>query len=112
MKNDRFGHLAAPRFDKTNVRFSNWLVVLLSQKKKYMWEVTSTAHMSCVSVPPPPLGAHILMGESSAVKRKNVVENIIAGHIAPVEIIAQKNWNNITIASKFTTTLRSFVALF
>jgi hypothetical protein len=31
------------------------------------------------------------MGESSAVKRKNVVENIIAGHIAPVEIIAQKN---------------------
>jgi ubiquinone/menaquinone biosynthesis C-methylase UbiE len=40
---------------------------------------------------PPPLGAHILMGESSAVKRKNVVENITAGHIAPVEIIAQKN---------------------
>ncbi len=40
---------------------------------------------------PPPLGAHILMGESSAVKRKNVVENITAGHIAPVEIFAQKN---------------------
>jgi hypothetical protein len=31
------------------------------------------------------------MGESSIVKRKNVVENITAGHIAPVEIIAQKN---------------------
>lgn len=40
---------------------------------------------------PPPLGTHILMGESSIVKRKNVVENITAGHIAPVEIIAQKN---------------------
>jgi len=40
---------------------------------------------------PPPLGTHILMGESSIVKRKNVVENITAGHIAPVEIIVQKN---------------------
>ena len=40
---------------------------------------------------PPPLGTHILMGESSIVKRKNVVENITTGHIAPVEIIAQKN---------------------
>ena len=39
---------------------------------------------------PPPLGAHILMGESSDVKRKNVVEGITAGHIAPVEMIAKK----------------------
>ncbi len=39
---------------------------------------------------PPLLGTHILMGESSAVKSKNLLENITAGHIAPVEIIAQK----------------------
>ncbi len=38
----------------------------------------------------PILGTHILMGESSAVKSKNLLENITAGHIAPVEIIAQK----------------------
>jgi len=36
------------------------------------------------------LGTHILMGENSAVKSKNLLENITAGHIAPVEIIAQK----------------------
>jgi len=40
---------------------------------------------------PPILGTHILMGESSAVKSKNLLENITAGHLAPVEIIAQKN---------------------
>lgn len=40
---------------------------------------------------PPILGTHILMRESSAVKSKNLLENITAGHIAPVEIIAQKN---------------------
>ena len=39
---------------------------------------------------PPLLGTHILMGESSVVKSKNLLENITAGHIAPVEIIAQK----------------------
>ncbi len=39
---------------------------------------------------PPLLGTHILMGENSDVKSKNLLENITAGHIAPVEIIAQK----------------------
>ena len=39
---------------------------------------------------PPLLGTHILMGESSAVKSKNLLENITAGRIAPVEIIAHK----------------------
>ena len=40
---------------------------------------------------PPLLGTHILMGESSAIKSKNLLENITAGNLAPVEIIAQKN---------------------
>jgi hypothetical protein len=30
------------------------------------------------------------MGENSVVKSKNLLENITAGHLAPVEIIAQK----------------------
>ena len=40
---------------------------------------------------PPPLGLHLLMGESAPIKRKNMIENISAGRLAPVEIIAQKN---------------------
>lgn len=39
---------------------------------------------------PPPLGLHILMGETAPVKIGNVVDNLAAGHIAPFELIARK----------------------
>ena len=40
---------------------------------------------------PPPLGLHTLVGESTAVKFRNMIQNINDGHIAPVEMIAQKH---------------------
>jgi ubiquinone/menaquinone biosynthesis C-methylase UbiE len=40
---------------------------------------------------PPPLGIHILMGNNSAAKIQNMIKNVSAGHIAPVELIARKN---------------------
>jgi hypothetical protein len=40
---------------------------------------------------PPPLGLHTLMKESTAVKIKNMIQNINAEYIAPVEIIAHKD---------------------
>lgn len=39
---------------------------------------------------PPPLGLHTLMQESTAVKLNNMIDNIVEGYIAPVEIIANK----------------------
>ncbi len=39
---------------------------------------------------PPPLGLHILMGETRTEKIENMVENISADRIAPVELIARK----------------------
>jgi ubiquinone/menaquinone biosynthesis C-methylase UbiE len=39
---------------------------------------------------PPPLGLHILMGATAPSKVRNMVENIAAGRIAPVELIARK----------------------
>lgn len=39
---------------------------------------------------PPPLGTHILMGSSAPQKITNMIENISAGRIAPVEMIARK----------------------
>jgi ubiquinone/menaquinone biosynthesis C-methylase UbiE len=39
---------------------------------------------------PPPLGLHTLMQESTATKIKNMIDNVAAGYIAPVEIIARK----------------------
>ncbi len=38
----------------------------------------------------PPLGLHILMGETASVKVRNMIENISRNLIAPVEIIAEK----------------------
>lgn len=38
----------------------------------------------------PPLGVHIAMGESAPVKITNMVENIAAGRVSPVEIVARK----------------------
>lgn len=39
---------------------------------------------------PPPLGLHTLMQDSTPIKVKNMIDNITANFIAPVEIIAQK----------------------
>jgi len=39
---------------------------------------------------PPPLGLHTLMKESTPVKINNMIENIKASYISPVEIIAHK----------------------
>lgn len=39
---------------------------------------------------PPTLGIHVLIGATTAAKMKNMIENISAGYIAPVEIVAQK----------------------
>ncbi len=38
----------------------------------------------------PPIGLHILMGDTAMVKVKNMIQNISTGCIAPVEIIAKK----------------------
>ena len=39
---------------------------------------------------PPPLGLHLLMGRTTPEKVENMIRNITAGRIAPVEIIARK----------------------
>ncbi len=39
---------------------------------------------------PPPLGLHVLMGASAPTKIQNMIANIAAGRIAPVEVIARK----------------------
>jgi ubiquinone/menaquinone biosynthesis C-methylase UbiE len=42
------------------------------------------------SAAPPPLGLHLLMGESTAEKVKNMISNVAAGLVAPYEIIVEK----------------------
>lgn len=40
---------------------------------------------------PPPLGLHTLIGQTTAVKFQNMIRNVGAGYIAPVEMIARKS---------------------
>ena len=40
---------------------------------------------------PPPLGLHILMGETAPAKVKNMIANIDRNHVAPVEFIGEKS---------------------
>lgn len=39
---------------------------------------------------PPPLGLHLVMGETAPIKLKNMMESVEAGQIAPVEFSAEK----------------------
>ncbi|MGE0821852.1 MAG: class I SAM-dependent methyltransferase [Candidatus Binatia bacterium] len=39
---------------------------------------------------PPPLGLHILMGASAPTKVQNMIANVAAGRLAPVELIARR----------------------
>ena len=39
---------------------------------------------------PPPLGLHILMGKTTPIKVKNMIENVSTGRVSPVELIARK----------------------
>ena len=39
---------------------------------------------------PPPLGLHILMGETAPTKVRNMIENISENRVAPFELIAEK----------------------
>ena len=40
---------------------------------------------------PPPLGLHILMGETAPLKLRNMIENIAEGRLAPIELIVRKS---------------------
>jgi hypothetical protein len=39
---------------------------------------------------PPPLGLHVLMGKNTPEKVQNMIDNILKGRIAPIEIVACK----------------------
>ncbi|MCB1747519.1 MAG: methyltransferase domain-containing protein [Gammaproteobacteria bacterium] len=39
---------------------------------------------------PPPLGIHLLMGDTAPLKVRNMIENIARDRIAPVELVAEK----------------------
>ncbi len=84
-------NLATPNQYKQALSDAGFVVSIENNRRDFALGIYKQYAKTTANGGPPLLGTHILMGESSAVKRKNVDENITSGHIAPVEISAQKN---------------------
>ena len=39
---------------------------------------------------PPPLGLHILLGDTATIKVRNMIDNVTAGRVSPAEMVARK----------------------
>lgn len=84
-------HLASPDQYRQALIDADFVVTAENNRRDYALaffkEVRATAEANGGS---PPLGLHTLIGDSTAVKFKNMIENIVTGHIAPVEMIVHK----------------------
>jgi ubiquinone/menaquinone biosynthesis C-methylase UbiE len=84
-------HLVAPNQYKSALENAGFEVSKKNNRRDFALEFFKTLREKTeASGGPPPLGLHMLMKESTAVKIKNMIHNITEGYIAPVEIIANK----------------------
>lgn len=84
-------HLAAPESYRDALRSVGFAIEAERDRREFalaFFERLKAA--SAAADGPPPLGLHILMGETARQKIANMVGNIAAGGIAPVEMIARK----------------------
>lgn len=83
--------LATPDHYKRSLASSGFEVGNENNRRDFALEFFSELRKKTeASGGPPPLGLHTLMQESTPVKIKNMIDNISANYIAPVEIIAGK----------------------
>ena len=83
--------LATPDSYKSALESAGFTVLTEKNRRQFAVEFFAalTAKFAAAGGPPP-LGLHVLMGETRAEKMKNMIENIAAGFIAPVELIARR----------------------
>jgi len=83
--------LASPEEYKTLLRAAGFAI--MTENNRHDFALSYFQNMlekAEASGGPPPLGLHIVIGQSAGDKMKNMIKNISTGRIAPVEIIAQK----------------------
>jgi ubiquinone/menaquinone biosynthesis C-methylase UbiE len=84
-------HLAAPHQYKQAMIDAGFVVSAESNRRDFALAFFKEVRANTeANGGPPPLGLHTLIGDSTAVKFQNMIKNIVAGQIAPVEIIAHK----------------------
>lgn len=83
--------LAAPEFYKSALEDAGFTVTAERNRRDFALDFFAELSAKAAAADgPPPLGLHILMGATRAEKVKNMVENVSAGRVAPVELIARK----------------------
>ena len=83
--------LSRPQAYEDALRTAGFEIVTVNDRRDYALDFFEAMRSkSAANGAPPPLGLHVLMAASTPVKVKNMIENLVAGLIAPVEIIARK----------------------
>jgi ubiquinone/menaquinone biosynthesis C-methylase UbiE len=83
--------VAAPAMYKAHLEAAGLAIVAERNRRDFALEFFDQLRAKTQAAGgPPPLGLHILMGHNTPDKVQNMISNISAGRIAPVELIARK----------------------
>ena len=84
-------NLATPKHYKKALGQAGFELLQMDNRRDYSLDFFERIYASNKATGgPPPLGLHTLMQESTAIKTKNMIANIKAGTISPVELVLQK----------------------
>ena len=83
--------VATPREYKTVLEAAGLRIIAERNRRDFSLDFFAQLQAKAASAAgPPPLGLHILMGDTAPTKVKNMIDNISRSLIAPVELIAEK----------------------
>ena len=83
--------VATPNEYKTVLEAAGLRIIAERNRRDFALDFFAQLQAKAVSAAgPPPLGLHILMGDTASTKVKNMIDNISRSLIAPVELIAEK----------------------
>lgn len=81
----------SPHIYKAALKQAGFKIITENSRREFALEFFQELQSkAAASEGPPPLGLHILMGESAPTKVKNMIDNISNGLVSPTEIIAVK----------------------
>ncbi|MBT7944176.1 MAG: SAM-dependent methyltransferase, partial [Alphaproteobacteria bacterium] len=80
-------HLTTPEETITHLEGAGFEVQEVEDRTEFALEAFKQG-LAARTDGPPPLGIHLLMGETAPVKFKNILSNIQTGRVAPVQMVA------------------------
>jgi ubiquinone/menaquinone biosynthesis C-methylase UbiE len=83
-------HLVTPEKTADLLRDAGFDVYEVEDRTNFAIEFFKQA-LAAIGPKPPPIGIHLLMGDNTRSKLRNISDHIINGQIAPVQILAKRN---------------------